>query len=94
MIRRVEPLRNELRSLEQSADVAKARSAEIDKVSLPPLLSIQSAAYQEESRESEQPIVSREGFSCEMQNCCYTLARHQLPPYQSLVVHHVSHSHV
>lgn len=32
MIRRVEPLRNEMRSLEKSAEVAKVKSEEVDKV--------------------------------------------------------------
>ena len=32
MIRRVEPLRTEMRSLEMSADVAKAKSEEVDQV--------------------------------------------------------------
>ena len=34
MIRRVEPLRNEMRSLEKSAEVAKVKSEQVDKVLL------------------------------------------------------------
>ena len=34
MIRRVEPLRNEMRSLEKSAEVAKVKSEQVDKVTV------------------------------------------------------------
>lgn len=40
MIRRVEPLRNEMRSLEKSAEVAKVKSEEVDKVMLKNFCSI------------------------------------------------------
>ena len=46
MIRRVEPLRNEMRSLEKSAEVAKVKSEQVDKVTVQhALVSLSSFLY-------------------------------------------------